>query len=188
MKRTLGRNTPCEREDEGGGAQNVHVLAVYASVYVCVGSLKYGRSHMEAITSGAGEGADYSVTDECWGLPWQTAESCWWSISLHFAPLLSSSKHNATSFLFWVLWDILTVSGLIYKMVQILLLFISYVCLSVYLMTCLYASTGWNSISRTLYFINMVLNSCWNWIYKFINVHWPGNHWFKLSFLDHPVN
>lgn len=76
MKRTLGRNTPCEREDEGGRAPNVHVLAVYVSVYVCVGSLKYGRSHMEAITSGAGEGADYSVTDECWGLPRQTAESC----------------------------------------------------------------------------------------------------------------
>lgn len=19
-------------------------------------------------------------------------------------------------------------------------------------------------------------------------IHWPGNHWFKLSFLDHPVN
>ena len=33
------------------------------------GLLTYGRSHMEAITSGAGEGVDYSVTDECWGLP-----------------------------------------------------------------------------------------------------------------------
>lgn len=41
MKRTLGRNTPCEREDEGGGVQNVHVLAVYVSVYVCAGLLVY---------------------------------------------------------------------------------------------------------------------------------------------------
>ena len=95
----------------GRGTKCSCSCSVCECVCVCrfTGLLTYGRSHMEAITSGAGEGVDYSVTDECWGLPWQTAESCWWSVSFHLAPLLSSSKYNATSFLFWVLWAILTV-------------------------------------------------------------------------------
>lgn len=34
-------------------------------------------NHMESITSGAGEGADYTVTAmKGGGLPWQNAESC----------------------------------------------------------------------------------------------------------------
>lgn len=54
--------------------------------------------HMESITSGAGEGADYTVTAmKGGGLPWQNAESCWWSISVLSGLGLSSSQQHATS-------------------------------------------------------------------------------------------